>query len=245
MNLTIDIGNTCAKLVAIDKDSIIDESIAEGHDLKHLPGFAARHRFDAAILSSVIDLGDDARSTLATLPCPLLTFNHDTPVPIRNLYHTPTTLGLDRLAAAVWAAKDNPGRTSLIIDSGSCITFDLVSAKGEYVGGNIAPGVTARLRAIGEFFPRLPLVANDGALPDEGYDTETAIRSGCCNGAGYEIYGYIAHYSSIYKDLRVYLTGGNVSTILPSALPHSDVQLDHYIVTRGLSAILDYNQIRK
>lgn len=240
MNLIIDIGNSSAKLVAMEGDDIVDRSVSQGHSLGHLAAFLADHHFEGAILSSVVDLDDAARQALTEVGCPLLTMCSDTPVPIRNLYHTPATLGRDRLAAAVWAATDNPGRTSLVIDAGSCITYDLVSRRGEYVGGNIAPGTHARLLAIDAFFPRLPLVEDGGPLPEEGYDTVTAIRSGCLRGALYEMEGCIHHYRTLYDDLRVYLTGGFFADDAHARL-FPDAVCDSDVVARGLNVILRYN----
>jgi type III pantothenate kinase len=90
-----------------------------------------------------------------------LKLDHSTPVPIKNLYATPETLGYDRLAAAVGAAAMFPGKNVLIVDFGTAITYDIVTAAGEFLGGNISPGAALRFRALHEGTGALPL----GSLP--------------------------------------------------------------------------------
>ncbi|MBO4802407.1 MAG: type III pantothenate kinase [Bacteroidaceae bacterium] len=239
MNLIIDIGNTRTKLVAFQDGTPTEECIAEGSDLGGLADFVKKYPFKAAILCSTVDLGTAAEQHLAALPCPLLRFTPATPTPLQNRYRSPQTLGSDRLAAAVGAWTLRPGRNLLIIDAGSCITFDLVTADGAYLGGNISPGLHARLRAIDDYFPRLPLVEAEGPTPELGYDTETAIRAGVIEGMRHEIEGYIRHFNVKYDGLLVFLTGGdqlNFDKTIKSA-----IFADHFMVPRGLDAILAYN----
>ena len=101
-----------------------------------------------------------------------------TPVPVSIGYNTPLTLGTDRLAAVVGANDCSPGKDILVIDIGTCVTYDLISSSAEYLGGNISPGPTMRLKALHEYTSRLPLVERRGEAPLVGYSTETAIRSG-------------------------------------------------------------------
>jgi len=239
MHLIVDIGNSRTKLVAFDEGTPIDECVTEGCHLDGLAAFAAKHPFDAAILSSTVDLTDEAERQLQALPCPTLRFSPaTTATPLRNLYHTPQTLGSDRLAAAVGAWTLKPGRNLLIIDAGSCITFDVVTAGGAYLGGNISPGLHARLRAIDDYFPRLPLVEAEGDVPELGYDTETAIRAGVIQGMRHEIEGYIHHFNVKYADLLVFLTGGDQFNLANSI--KSATFADPFMVPRGLDAILTH-----
>jgi len=190
-----------------------------------------------------VDLSKEAEANLRLLSCPVIRFNSETPIPIRNNYRTPHTLGSDRLAAAVAAWSQHPGHNLLIIDAGSCITFDFVSSDGTYFGGNISPGIHARLRAIDEYFPRLPLVETNGPIPDIGYDTETAIRSGVIVGMQHEIEGYIQHFRAKYPDLLVFLTGGddiNFANTIKNA-----IFADHFLVPRGLNRILNHVRTHK
>ncbi len=238
MNLVIDIGNTTSKYFCFEDDELISEGREEGHELSFLSLLPVQTT-DAVIVSSVIDLPAVAEERLNSLTSVILRFTALTPTPLKNCYRTPATLGSDRLAAAVGAWVKHPNLPLLIIDAGSCITFDFVTAKGEYIGGNIAPGLHARLQAIGDYFPRLPLVSAEGDIPDVGYDTETAIRAGVIQGMRHEIDGYIASFRKKYPSLLVLLTGGD--EILFATNEKERIFADHFMVPRGLNHILRHH----
>ena len=239
MKLIIDIGNTVAKLVAFDGDEPVEEVRTSNESLAALGAFAAKYAFTHGIVGAVREITPQAEERLQALHIPLLRFTSSTPVPITNRYRTPQTLGSDRLAAAVGARSLKPGKDLLIIDAGTCVTYEVIDALGNYWGGNIAPGMHMRLRALHEFTAKLPLVEAEGAVPGRGYDTDTAIRSGVLRGMKYEIEGYIRSMRAKYPKLLVFLTGGdkiNFDTTIKSI-----IFADKFIVPRGLNKILDYN----
>ena len=240
MKLIIDIGNTVSKMVAFRGDEPVDELRAEYGQLSGLASFGSRYAFRSGIVGAVRDLTADEEEALSRLPFPLLRFSADTPVPISNRYRTPGTLGRDRLAAVIGARQLKPGKDLLIIDAGTCITYEVVDARGNYWGGNIAPGMHMRLRALHEFTARLPLVEAEGVVPGMGYDTETAIRSGVLRGMKYEIEGYIKSMRSKFPHLLVFLTGGDKISFDTNI--RNSIFSDRYIVARGLNTILDYNE---
>jgi type III pantothenate kinase len=170
------------------------------------------------------------------LDCPLLWFNSTADTPLDIAYRTPGTLGSDRLAAAVGAWDIQPGKNLLVIDAGSAITIDFVSRDGTYHGGNIAPGIKMRLKALHQFTGRLPMVEKEGDTPTFGYDTETAIRSGVLKGIAHEIDGYIEETRSKYGDIFVFLTGGDENSL--KNMIKSRIFADKYLVARGLNRIL-------
>ncbi len=239
VKLIIDIGNTVAKLVAFDGDEPIEEIRTCNGSLSALGAFAAKYAFTHGIVSTVKDMTDEAEEQLRKLHIPILRFNSQTPVPIKNRYKTPETLGADRLAAAVGASSLKPGKDLLIIDAGTCVTYEVIDAKGNYWGGNIAPGMQMRLNALHQFTAKLPLVSAEGEVPGMGYDTETAIRSGVLRGMKYEIEGYIRSMRKKYPHLQVFLTGGNKINFDTSII--RIIFTDKFIVPRGLNKILDYN----
>lgn len=241
--MIIDIGNTVAKLVAFDGDEPIEEIRTSNDSLSALGAFAAKYAFTHGIVGTVKELTAEAEEQLRKLHIPILHFSHETPVPITNRYRSPKTLGADRLAAAVGARSLKPGKDLLIIDAGTCITYEVIDAKGNYWGGNIAPGMQMRLRALNEFTAKLPLVSAEGNVPGMGYDTETAIRSGVLRGMKYEIEGYIRSMRSKYPKLLVFLTGGDKINF--DATIKSIIFADKFIVPRGLNKILDYNHDKK
>ena len=189
----------------------------------------------------MVDIPRDLEDIILNLPFPVMKLESGvTPVPIVNKYRTPKTLGSDRLAAAVAAAWLQPGRPVLIIDVGTCITYDFVSAEGEYKGGNISPGPTIRFRALNQFTDRLPFVDREGVTPPLGNTTITAIRSGVIRGVKYEIEGYVRRFLDKYPDLYVYLTGGvHLGMRFREKFP---IFADDFIVPRGLNRILQYNE---
>lgn len=244
MNLIIDIGNTCIKLVAFDSGKVVDERRSDKNDVAALKDFCNRHSFTAGIFSAVSDISGEYKSALQTLPFRMIELRSGiTRVPIKNMYATPGTLGTDRLAAAVGANMLQPGHDLLIIDIGTCVTFDFVNSKGEYLGGNISPGPSMRLKALNDYTARLPLVSRKGDTPDVGNDTETAIRSGVINGVKYEVEGYIRFFLAKYPQLFVYLTGGvHLNLEFSKNLP---IFADDFIVPKGLNRILEYNNEHK
>ncbi len=241
MNLAIDVGNTCSKLVAFDNDVVVDELRVDHDKWDAIPTFCSNHPFEKGICSSVVALPTDKLALLDSLPFSVMMLKSGlTPAPIANKYSTPDTLGTDRLAAAVGAHAKAGGRTALVIDVGTCITYDLVTAAGEYLGGNISPGPTMRLRALNAFTDKLPLVERKGDTPLLGSSTETAIRSGVMRGMEHEINGYIDEFSNKYPDLLVYLTGG-IQLNLHSSKKNG-IFADSFIVPYGLNKILQYNE---
>ena len=226
-------------MVAFQGDEPVEEIRSEGGMLSGLDAFVGKYNFRRGIVGTVRDLTANEEEALAGLPFPLLRFTPETPVPITSRYRSPETLGSDRLAAVVGASSLRPGKDLLIIDAGTCITYEVIDARGNYWGGNIAPGMQMRLRALHEFTARLPLVEAEGEVPGMGYDTETAIRSGVLRGMKYEIEGYIKSMRSKFPNLEIFLTGGNRINFDTNI--KNLIFTDKYIVPRGLNKILDYN----
>lgn len=168
-----------------------------------------------------------------------LLFDADTRLPIELAYRTPHTLGQDRVAAVVGAQTQHLTATTLVIDAGTAITYDLLVDGNLFVGGNIAPGIQMRLQALHTFTERLPLVEVEGELPQLGVDTPTAIRSGVLRGVIYEIEGYIAAITDKYPEILIFLTGGD-AFLLATNLKRT-IFADKNLVLKGLNRILDYN----
>ncbi|MDO4160905.1 MAG: type III pantothenate kinase, partial [Prevotellaceae bacterium] len=238
-NLIIDIGNTCAKLVCFDGDTVVEEMRIDKGEGYRLNDFCSKYKFDKGIISSVSTVSDDFVDIVDNLDFPVIKMASDkTPIPIKNSYATPS-LGTDRLAAAVGANYLQPGKDILIIDIGTCVTFDFVSADGVYRGGNISLGPTMRLKALHEFTSRLPLIERKGVVETIGTTTETAMRSGVVWGIKYEIEGYVSDFMKKYPYLFVYLTGGvHMDLHFPEKMP---IFANDFIVPIGLNRILEYN----
>lgn len=242
MNLIIDIGNTATKVAWFEQDLLVDVVSVSNRRWEHLETLCSKHPVERAIVATVVDLEDSTVARLNSLSVPLLWLDSRTRLPITNLYETPATLGYDRIAAVVGAWEQYPNRNILVIDAGSCITYELIDSKGQYQGGNISPGLQMRFNALHQFTGRLPLVSREGRLLQMGKDTETAIRAGVLQGMEYEISGYITAMRDKYTELLVFLTGGDEFSFDTNL--KSIIFADSFLVLKGLNRILNYNNDR-
>ena len=239
MYLVIDIGNTRTKAGLFEGGALRAHAEWTGLPTEHILEWAYNHPIAAALLSSS---GDTAEALEAALRVrsPTRRLDHTLRLPFVNDYMTPATLGRDRMAGVAGAAALYPGQNCLVIDAGTCITFDVLTAEGRYPGGNISPGVRMRLRAMHEQTARLPLVAPEAADAGLlGVSTETALRKGGQLGAILEIEAFLARCEALYPGLRVLLTGGDASLLLPHLKPQI-FALPH-LVLHGLHEILRLN----
>lgn len=241
MNLIIDIGNTASKIAVFGQGEIKETIRCSNQSLEGLATLCHQYPIRKGILSSVITVNEDIRRELDQLPFPVMEFTYQTPVPIRNLYETPQTLGVDRLAAVIAAYTEKPHCPSLVIDAGTCITYDFIDEHGQYQGGNISPGMEMRFKALHAFTDKLPHVSASGETPDYGKSTETAIRSGVIRGIEHEIKGYIQQLKKNYPSLLVFLTGGNEFSFDTNL--KSGIFADGFLVLKGLNRILEYNDV--
>ena len=239
MNLIVDIGNSVAKIAIFEGEKLVEVFRGSNHSLDCLPMFCHKYPIKRGIIASVITLSNTIRKQLAELPFPVIELNWETPVPITNLYETPQTLGMDRLAAVVAANHMKPGHDILVIDAGTCITYDFIDSSGSYHGGNISPGMRMRFKALSIFTDKLPKISPKGEKPLYGQSTETAIRSGVIHGIEYEMSGYIRQLQKKYPALLVFLTGGDDFSFETKL--KSIIFADRFLVLKGLNRILTYN----
>jgi type III pantothenate kinase len=163
---------------------------------------------------------------------------HETPLPIKNLYATPQTLGCDRLAAVVGAAHLYPNQNLLVIDAGTAITYELLSAKGEYLGGNISPGISLRFKALHHYTGKLPLCERADSYAPVGTDTQSAIAAGVLNGVLYEVQANVEQFSLKIPNLIAILTGGDADFFANRLKKPIFVVCD--LVLIGLNRILEH-----
>ncbi len=239
MNLIIDIGNTVAKLALFEGHELIEIHYDSNQSLDSLQQLCRRNPIKKGIISSVVQISGKIEKQLEETDIELMRLDSRTPLPIQVLYQTPETLGSDRIAAVVGAWQQKPGCNLLVIDAGTCITYEFIDAQGNYRGGNISPGKTMRLQALHHFTDKLPLVKAEGDVPDMGYDTETAIRAGVIKGMEAEMSGYIVGLQKKYPELFVFLTGGDDFSFDTNL--KSSIFADRFLVLKGLNRILEYN----
>ena len=169
--------------------------------------------------------------------------DHLTELPIENLYETPETLGKDRIAAAVGANELFPDQNLLIIDAGTAITYDLVSEKNQFIGGNISPGLEMRFKALNHFTGKLPLVNYSDDFETVGRNTIDAIRAGVQNGILFEIAQTIDLFNRNYQNLHIIMTGGD-SYFFDKKLNYS-IFVNFNLTLIGLNRILEHNAKKK
>ena len=239
MHLVIDIGNTSAKTAVFSQGEIKEVMRCSNQSLEGLDVLCQQYPIKKGIWASVVSIHEKVQRQLQQLPFPMMEFTYQTPIPIQNLYQTPQTLGVDRLAAAIAAYTQKPHHPALVIDAGTCITYDFIDEHGQYHGGNISPGMEMRFKALHEFTSKLPKIQASGETPPYGFSTETAIRSGVIRGIEHEICGYIQHLKKNYPSLLVFLTGGNDFSFDTNL--KSGIFADGFLVLKGLNRILEYN----
>jgi type III pantothenate kinase len=135
--------------------------------------------------------------------------SHKDPFPFENLYQTPTTLGIDRMVLASGATLRYPSQNRLVIDAGTCVTYDFIDADNKYLGGAIAPGLRLRYESLHNFTAKLPLLTLENPENFIGSSTSESIHSGVVNGLIYEIDGFINQYKEKYSNFIIILTGGD------------------------------------
>ena len=239
MNLVIDIGNTKVKVAVFELDTIITAVVCEEINLvKELKRISNQYTFKRSIVSSVKDINEEYLEELQKLPF-LIILNTDTPLPFKNLYATPSTLGNDRIALAAAAVCIHPFKNTLVIDAGTCITYDFINAKNEYLGGAISPGIAMRYKSLHQYTGNLPLLSKNEEFNIIGTSTKSSIHSGIINGISCEIKGVIAQYKQDFGDLTIVLTGGDTK-FLSKQLKNSIFANQNFLLN-GLNKILTFN----
>ncbi len=239
MNLVVDYGNSSAKVGIFDHHKLVRKEVftEQGALENFLENFSA----DCIIISSVTTEAT-LISSWAKQVSEKYILNYELPLPIKNGYATPKTLGVDRIAGVCGARQLFPERHCLVIDSGTCITYDFIDRDGVFLGGGISPGLSMRFEAVHTFTARLPLVQMIESAALIGNSTETCIQSGVLNGVIEELNGIISRYQEKFEGLQVILCGGD-SRFFENKLKASIFALPELVLS-GLNSILIYNVSR-
>lgn len=239
MNLIIDVGNTRVKVAVFEQDTIKSKYVFDKDMIvPEVKKIISKYSISLAIISAVATLSEEKLQELRQF-LDLLELNHQTNVAFDNKYETPTTLGVDRIALASGGIHKYPNKNVLIIDAGTCITYDFINKKGEYLGGAISPGIRIRYKALHDYTSKLPLLKT--AIPNNyiGDNTNNSIHSGVVNGVAREIDGVINQYKAAFSNLTIVLTGGDTN-FLSEQLKSSIFASPNFLL-EGLQAILDFN----
>ncbi|WP_036380216.1 type III pantothenate kinase [Muricauda sp. MAR_2010_75] len=241
MNLVIDIGNTLIKYAVFENGNIVyDQSSESGLFLSKVKGLFEQYpKINHALISSVGKLDRKERDIVA-LFCKVHVLTHDSKVPFKNSYATPQTLGMDRVALATAAFYHNPRGNTLVIDAGTCITYDMVNNFGEYIGGAISPGIRMRYKAMHNQTAALPLLEPEEIWDFIGNSTAASMHSGVINGVTQEVDGVIEQYRNRFQHLTVILTGGDAQFFAKRL--KNTIFANSKFLLEGLNCLLEYNK---
>ncbi len=239
MNLTLDFGNTRTKLAVFDSQKMLYNAAYHKLRLATLKKILKEYSLIQHVIISSVVKTDKVLVNYMLRKYQVHFLAHSSPLPFKNKYQTPQSLGNDRMAVAAAAQALFPKRNSLIINCGTCITYDFINASNQYLGGSISPGVEIRLKALNHFTQRLPLIKVEHYTGLIGADTKSSILSGVINGVTEEIKGTISAYESKYKNLNVVLTGGD-SDYLAKHIKNCTFTLQPHLTLLGLQIILQH-----
>lgn len=206
--LCIDVGNTRTKVNIFEGDEVIFSWISNSLEAATITRFIKSYQIKVCGICQSGLAPNSAVNTISS-QIKVLHLDHTTKIPVNNLYKTPSTLGKDRLAAAIAVSTVFPDQNVIIVNAGTCITFDFIDSKKNYHGGNISPGINMRLQAMNKFTSRLPLVQarfNDDIL---GKSTEEALQNGAVKGAIFEFESFIHYVQDQYGDAKIIVSGGD------------------------------------
>jgi type III pantothenate kinase len=210
MLLAVDVGNTKIKAAVFEDDALLGKFIFDKNDsekkiekiFSDYPGLAH------SVLSSV-GAGHNEVIAILLKNTDVTVINHQSAFPFQNLYETPQTLGIDRMVLSAGASMLYPEKNKLVIDAGTCVTYDFTDSRNRYHGGAISPGLRLRYEAMHNFTAKLPLLYPEIPQDYTGSTTKQSMHSGVVNGLLFEIEGFIARYNQDYGSVAVILTGGD------------------------------------
>lgn len=238
-NIVIDVGNSSIKTGKFINDQLVACKVFQDLNdvVRHFEGSG---NYDW-IIASVGRKYDEIKRITNHLQPVFLTQN--TALPISLHYDTPETLGVDRIAVAAAANMQHPNKNVLVIDAGTCITYDIVDKHACFQGGVIAPGLSMRMRAMHQFTSKLPDISEEWqqlTLRSTGKSTRESMLNGSFSAIIHEMQGFIDQFVKEYGQLIVLITGGDAGFFESNLKPH--IFADSNLVLTGLNRILNYNK---
>jgi len=241
MNLIIDVGNTLLKLAVFDKNGVVSKISCRTSDFDDtLTRVSSDYPHISNCIVSTVGIFSKKQLEALQEKYEVIELTHKSKVPFDNAYATPATLGVDRIALISAAAMQYPGKDVLVIDTGSCVTYDFLTDENIYLGGAIALGLVMRYSAVNSFTASLPLLDPEAPEYFIGNTTEQSLHSGIFQGMIFEIEGFIEAYQEKYPDLTVILTGGDAQ-LLQKNLKKGIFANSNFLL-EGLHYILELNK---
>ena len=238
MNLVLDVGNSLLKIALFEKSELIQKFKFSDNYKRNIEDIISNYKVTHSIISNVGRI-DDTIINILKESTNLLLVSNQLKIPFKNLYKSKNTLGQDRLALVSAAAFNFPNENVLIVDVGSCITYDFKNNNNEYLGGGISPGISMRFKSLNTFTSNLPLIDFDSIYQLIGNNTKNSITSGVVNGTISEINGIIQQYREEFKNIRIILTGGDSNFLLKRI--KNTIFADQNFLLIGLNKLLEDN----
>ena len=238
MNLIVDIGNTYLKIALFEKNNLIEKFSFHHNYLDNIKNILSKNPVENSIVSNVGEINDELISVLND-NTDLVLFKNILKLPFKNTYSSKETLGQDRIALVSSASFQFPDENVLIIDAGTCITYDFKNHNNEYIGGGISPGIKMRFKSLNLFTSKLPLIDVFDDFKLIGNNTKESLISGVINGTTMEIDGIIQQYCDKFKNIRIILTGGDSKFLLKRI--KNTIFADQNFLTKGLNYLLEAN----
>ncbi|MGB4773755.1 MAG: type III pantothenate kinase [Daejeonella sp.] len=240
-HLVIDMGNTRTKIAVFKERKLIFLDVVSEFTSNYLEQLFSAHSLSKTIVSSVKNREFEFEDLLKQ-KTRYIKFSTQLKTSVINQYKSINTLGLDRLAAIIGAQTIFPDSNCLVIDAGTCITYDAISSDHVYSGGSISLGLNMRFKALNTFTGKLPLIDPDESFNDwKGNDTRTAILSGVLNGIVFEMSGFINKYITHYQNLKIILCGGDANffgTRLKNSIFVHTLKIEPQLVLIGLNEVI-------
>jgi type III pantothenate kinase len=219
MLLAVDVGNTRIKVAVFEGNTLLEQFHFNSTELRNELHFIL-NKFKKATEMVVASVGNLPKEVFLEFDdqVNIHFISTDSTLPFKNKYSTPSTLGIDRMVLASGAVLKYPNQNRLVIDAGTCITYDFIDEKDNYLGGAISPGIRLRFESLHSYTAKLPLLtlesikeqnSESDAIPFIGNSTLEAINSGVINGVINEIEGFISQYEAVYPKFIIILTGGD------------------------------------
>jgi type III pantothenate kinase len=210
MILALDIGNTRIKAAVFEGSTLMETFVFLNNELqKNIENILNKYKkITNLVVSSVSDVEKTTVIGFENVIKIHFVSNKDA-FPFENCYETPLTLGNDRLVLATGATLQFPKQNRLVIDAGTCVTYDFINDENKYLGGAISPGLRLRYEALHNYTSKLPLLTIGNSEDFIGKSTSKSIHSGVINGLVYEIDGFIDEYKAKYSNFIIILTGGD------------------------------------
>ncbi|MDR1667781.1 MAG: type III pantothenate kinase [Bacteroidales bacterium] len=238
--ICIDAGNTFIKIALMEHSAAISQAVFPyGKPAKMQEYLQSLPAAEGVIVASVSLPAQEIFCRIPSKISVCMELTGDTPTPVRNLYQTPASLGKDRLAAAVGAYRLYPQKDILVIDAGTALTFDFIDRQGNFIGGNISPGLNMRFQALHSYTKKIPLATPTHHYRTIGNSTEAAVIAGVQNGIIFEMNEYIRYFKRQNSETIFVMTGGDLIFFVNKI--ESLIFAQPNLVHIGLEEIFKYN----